>query len=231
MHKDKFSGKKKLLAIAFLSFLAPLQATGTGSICISTESKIATIKISKLLNAKINVHACSGDAGSGELSVKISIDAKNQEFLFPYDAPAYSLAIDTSMDLNNDGILDLGVSSGGGRGGEGMWYWAFDKSNGVFAYLGEAPALSIDTSKGKRIFATLSGSGDVQAVRYNYSVKDLKLVISDAAAFVPSDSSYRVVIMDCDASSVCKQTRVIEKVPTLLAQGCMAGTHECKFSN
>lgn len=109
MHKDKFSCKKKLLAIAFLSFLAPLQATGTGSICISTESKSATIRISKLLNAKINVHACSGDAGSGELSVKISIDAKKQEFLFPYDAPAYSLAIDTSMDLNNDGILDLGV--------------------------------------------------------------------------------------------------------------------------
>lgn len=229
MNKYLHSKKRKLFASILLSLLTPSQATAISGSCISTESQSATIKISAHLHAEISVSSCRRDALSGDVSVNIAIDDKKQEFVLPYEASAYSLQMDTSMDLNNDGIPDLGLSNGGGRGGEGTWYWAFDKSNGVFAYLGEAPALRIDSSNSKKIFATVSGSGDVQAVRYNYVVRDLKLVISDAAAFTPTRNSYRVSVMECIATSACRETRVIEKVPAPLAQRCMAGTHECNF--
>jgi len=229
MIKSLHSRKKKMFASVLLSFIATAQATPVSSGCVSTESQSTTIKISPFLNAEIKVTSCNRDAQSGDVNVNIAMDDKKQEFVLPYEASAYSLQIDTSMDLNNDGIPDVEVSNGGGRGGEGTWYWAFDKSNGVFAYLGEAPALRIDSSNSKKIFATVSGSGDVQAVRYNYVVRDLKLVISDAAAFTPTGNSYRVSVMECIATSACRETRVIEKVPALLAQSCMAGTHECKF--
>jgi hypothetical protein len=96
---------------------------------------------------------------------------KLQRMKFTAEGIAYQPAIDLSLDINSDGIPDVGVTTGKGRAGDGMHYWLQLATPPGLVDVGEAPQLSTGTSGARLLFALVPGGGDIQSTRIDYELR------------------------------------------------------------
>lgn len=179
---------------------------------------------------KIVAHACGKSEDHGVISIKVM---KNQNVVqvmeADYESSSYALSINTTLDLDLDGVPDLAVATGKGRGGEGMHYWLYDKRQSFFIDLGEAPLLNhLKTGNSKNLFAVISGSGDMQSIRLDYELAQGKISQISALGFVPQeDSSYLLIHLKPDSNGDYTETIKSRIVHEELAHDCMNGLVEC----
>lgn len=138
---------------------------------------------------------------------------------------AYVLSIDTSLDVDGDGVRDVGIANGGGRAGDGMLYWLVKGDPPRLIRVGEAPRLSLSTDGHRFLYALVPGSGEVQATRVDYRVSDGQLRRVRSLQFVPIDdlrTEVREMVHGDSAGSPSKEHRV-RLTGSEAAQRCMDG--------
>ncbi|WP_174994452.1 hypothetical protein [Burkholderia arboris] len=174
----------------------------------------------------MEVEYCGGGDG-GHVSVSLLTGKSRREYKFIVENRAYSVSVDSDIELKDDGKRGLGVVNGGGRAGDGMWYWVFDQKKKLYQYIGEAQRLYRSKAKCGEIFSIESGSGDVQSVRYGYQVKNDRLILVSAMGFIPVDDVYEISLMTCTPDSRCDEVDRLKDVSPEKAQRYMNGTKDC----
>ncbi|WP_318827205.1 hypothetical protein [Burkholderia cepacia] len=174
----------------------------------------------------VKVEYCGSDDG-GRVSISILTGKNRQNYKFIVENRAYSISIDSDIELKDDGGRGLGVANGGGRSGDGMWYWVFDRKKRLYRYIGEAPRLYRSKTKCGGIFSIESGSGDVQSMRYSYQVKNDRLILLGAMGFIPIDDVYEISLMTCTPDSRCNEVDRLKDVSPEKVQRYMNGTEDC----
>lgn len=197
--------------------------------CINQES--TEIEPPGLVNIRLVAKSCSVDDKTGHVTIDVMKNGDvSQTLKASFESNAYVLNVDPTFDIDLDGIPDLTVSTGKGRGGDGMHYWRFDKA--VFRYvdLGEAPTLSHAKSGEKSTLFTLeSSNGEFQSIRYNYKFSKNKLKIISAIGFIRKENSDDYYIVHLVPKSQFAQWRHDRKITVkgLIAEKCMDGTGIC----
>jgi len=222
----------KAWPLTILSFLFTIAAHASpgGKVCPRNQTRHTDIQISRELIVHLEVNSCDINENRGTVETTARIGKKTQRFTFHYTASAYSINIDSSIDLDGDGIRDLGISNGEGRSGNGMSYWIFDITSKSYIYAGKSPTLQRESIDRRRLFSAESSSGEMQAIRYNYIIKNKKLEMTGAIGFIPNDDIYEVSLMKCSRNGLCKEKKRIKNIFPARAQGCMNGTASCDFS-
>lgn len=233
MQKKFFATAFKFLPFAtFAIFLTqqPCAATPNGNCAQHSEQK-TKIRLAKNTTAHLDITSCGNINGRGHINTTVYIDGKIQKLKSDYDSDAYSIDVNSSIDLNNDGIPDLGISNGKGRGGDGMHYWIFNPKEQSYIDAGEAPFLQISTDGKKTLFTAVTSSGEIQSIRYNYIVSKGTLKIKSAIGFIPTDNNYVISFLKIKSDGSYQEVRRISGVDTGTAQGCMNGSIKCKFNH
>lgn len=105
---------------------------------------------------------------------------------------AYEVSIEQSLDLDGDGIRDVGIVNGTGRDGDGRTYWLFKSNPLRLIRAGDAPDLSF-SEPDHGLYALVPGGGEVQATRVEYQMKDGQLKAKRALQFVPmNDAGFEI---------------------------------------
>ncbi|MCA9233043.1 MAG: hypothetical protein KDA57_20520 [Planctomycetales bacterium] len=146
--------------------------------------------------AAIEVTNCRRARNEYVVSVRLISDAGSTEAQqISAEGEALVLFVDTSLDINNDGVPDLGIATGKGRSGDGMHYWLLGKNLLSLIDVGEAPMLKRSLVGRRPLWALVPGSGEVQATRIEYDLSLGALLQTKAIQFIPQlDSSYRVSV-------------------------------------
>lgn len=129
--------------------------------------------------------ACSDqDENGGNIYVKIAINERNEtQATLRYDQEGYSLSLDTDIYFENPRMQGVGVSTGGGRDGHGMNYWAINNSAEVID-LGDAPFLKRDYFLKDSYSALVTSSGSpYQSILYFYGIRGGKLSPTQTVGF------------------------------------------------
>ncbi|WP_176115517.1 hypothetical protein [Burkholderia cepacia] len=223
--KAKLTALQVSFIVIFLSFIfsAPSSASER---CVYSDLKEVRIETSVGAVSTVKVEYCGSDDG-GRVSISMLTGKNRQNYKFIVENRAYSISIDSDIELKDDGGRGLGVANGGGRSGDGMWYWVFDRKKGLYRYIGEAPRLYRSKTKCGGIFSIESGSGDVQSMRYSYQVKNDRLILLGAMGFIPIDDVYEISLMTCAPDSRCNEVGRLKDVSPEKAQRYMNGTEDC----
>lgn len=138
---------------------------------------------------------------------------------------AYAPSIDQSVDVDGDGVRDVGVANGAGRAGDGTVYWLVKGDPPRLIRVGEAPRLSLSTDGNRFLYALVPGSGEVQATRVEYRVSDGQLRRVRSLQFVPIDdfrTEVREMLHGNSVGSPSNEPRV-RLASNEAAQRCMDG--------
>jgi len=141
---------------------------------------------------------------------------------------SYVLSIDNSVDIDGDGILDISVSNGMGRAGDGMTYWLVKSSPPYLTGVGDAPKLAPAGGSQKTIYALIPGGGDILATRIEYQIMNGRLRQTRALQFVFFDEKtveVRELIQAADEDGAWMQGKS-QRISRSEADRCMAG-EEC----
>lgn len=219
---------RRLLAF-FLGFaLLPKAEAFDGFVCASEETARA---MPKNIPVTVMATSCGQQGGRGNIALKVYLKKKLVQTLFAtFESPAYVLSLDTEIDLDGDKIFDLAVSTGKGRGGDGMHYWRYDQASNRYMDLGEAPMLTHPIGGAKNeLTALVSSSGELQSIRYVYHVVGNKLTQTAALGFIPLENSdeYYVVKFRRDSRGNLIPGGERVKISAEFAEGCMAGSILC----
>lgn len=101
---------------------------------------------------------------------------------------AYNIYFINSIDFNVDGIMDLGISNGKGRSGDGYYYWLIKNNPFKAQPLGDFPLLKPVTGEKTIFYSTSSGNGEVIGVRTDFSFKEENLVKHRSFFYEPNDT-------------------------------------------
>ncbi|WP_124544398.1 hypothetical protein [Burkholderia cepacia] len=194
--------------------------------CVYSDLKEVRIETSVGAVSTVEVEYCGSDDG-GRVSISMLTGKNRQDYKFIVGNRAYSISINSDIELKDDGGRGLGVANGGGRSGDGMWYWVFDRKKSLYQYIGEAPRLYRSKTKCGGIFSIESGSGDVQSMRYSYQVKNDRLILLGAMGFIPIDDVYEISLMTCTPDSSCNEVDRLKDVSPEKVQRYMNGTEDC----
>ncbi|WP_155630497.1 hypothetical protein [Burkholderia cepacia] len=223
--KTKSAAMEIYLIIIASLFIFPDPSSASEG-CVYSEMKEIRIETSVGAVSTVEVKYCGDDEG-GRVFVSMLTGKKKQNYKFLTDNRAYSISIDSEIDLKNDGGRGLGVANGRGRSGDGMWYWVFDRKAKLYKYIGEAPRLYRSKTRRGGIFAIESGSGDVQSMRYGYQIKNDRLTMVSAMGFIPIGGEYEISLMTCTPDSRCSEVDRLKDVSPEKVQRCMNGTEDC----
>ncbi|WP_155706116.1 hypothetical protein, partial [Burkholderia cepacia] len=180
--KAKLTALQVSFIVIFLSFIFSTPSSASER-CVYSDLKEVRIETSVGAVSTVKVEYCGSDDG-GRVSISMLTGKNRQNYKFIVENRAYSISIDSDIELKDDGGRGLGVANGGGRSGDGMWYWVFDRKKRLYRYIGEAPRLYRSKTKCGGIFSIESGSGDVQSMRYSYQVKNDRLILLGAMGFM-----------------------------------------------
>lgn len=140
---------------------------------------------------------------------------------------AYAVSIDPSLDIDGDGVRDVGVANGAGRGGDGMVYWLLRRDPFRLVRTGEAPRLSLSTDGKRTLYALVPGSGEVQVTKSEYQVREGQLRRTRALQFVPIDDANTEIRELVQANTSAYESswtqQGIRRVSGEEAQRCMDG--------
>lgn len=214
------------LLVVLLSVLSTSSLASKG--CIHGDSKEVHIARSKENGSVVKIDYC-WRGGTGDVVIDLINDRIQQKYKFIVDNEAYSIGVNSSIDLTGQGGRDLGIANGKGRSGEGMWYWIFDGNSRSYKFVGEAPLLRRSKAKNGPLFAIVSGSGDVQATRYSYRIKGGKLAVVGAISFTPVDDAYDISLMICASDIRCGEVGRLKNISSERAQKCMEGVDDCNY--
>ncbi|WP_155631421.1 hypothetical protein [Burkholderia cepacia] len=223
--KAKLTALQVSFIVIFLSFIFSTPSSASER-CVYSDLKEVRIETSVGAVSTVKVEYCGSDDG-GRVSIRILTGKNRQNYKFIVENRAYSISIDSDIELKDDGGRGLGVANGGGRSGDGMWYWVFDRKKRLYRYIGEAPRLYRSKTKCGGIFSIESGSGDVQSMRYSYQVKNDRLILLGAMGFIPIDDVYEISLMTCTPDSRCNEVDRLKDVSPEKAQRYMNGTEDC----
>lgn len=163
---------------------------GTASLhCAETAE--STIQAEDNEGVTIVARSCGDAAGTGIVSVQTYLEGRQLDtYRVPYDSLAYSLNIENNIDLNSDGTPDLSLNTGGGKGGEGTFYWVRDPESHRYRPIGDYPTLSVCGSGNGVLYSVTPGSGDTISTWTYYIFVDWALVpllVVDVAALLDGE--------------------------------------------
>lgn len=174
----------------------------------------------------VTVTSCSQSqsGGTGYLNVKTA-GKPVQTGTFKYDPTAYVLSIETNILFN--GNQGIGVSTGGGRDGNGVHYWMLTKPDDRLIDLGDFPMLQQDPFTENSYSALVSSSGrDYQSIRYFYSIRNDELVQTMAVGFNSDGNTYVAFLMDVAPDGSLK-ARHARKMSSTGYRFCQDGKITC----
>lgn len=177
--------------------------------------------------AKLVSRVCyvADQGGYVETRITFRKNGKNQIVKNNFSGIAYVPDIDESIDFNRDGIPDLGIPNGEGRGGEGFDYWWYDSKAVTYKKLGKFSRLQIDKVHPEIFFYIVSGDEQYYARRYNYAFQLGKLKLKSVYGFRPcikDKDCTEVVILHNDQQTGTKKNLLEKEL-----EQCMAGTADC----
>lgn len=188
---------------------------------------VASGNLSKKDSVGLRVSACPAGKDEYDVGVELLVGGRIvQTETISADGAAYYPAINTAIDLDGDGLDDVGISNGKGRAGDGMSYWLFRSHPYRLISAGEGPTLAWSGYAQHVLFALVPGSGDVQATRIEYKIDNEHLAMTRAIQFRPlPEKRYELTEVPPEnqgkqASATFKKLYVDEE----LAHKCMAGT-------
>ncbi|MEM5367068.1 hypothetical protein V4C53_13635 [Paraburkholderia azotifigens] len=145
------------------------------------------------VNGQVLAQACDDpDDEGGDIYLTFELGAKEKRNAhLKYEIASYVLELDTKIKFENGTAQGVGISTGGGRDGNGMHYWMVRKT-GVLIDLGDAPALSINPFEANSFSALVTSSNSpYQSILYFYQVKKDKLIATKAVGFIPKGNVVR----------------------------------------
>jgi hypothetical protein len=172
--------------------------------------------------------ACSTSETTGNVAITVSVNGNRMATVHTtYESNAYVPSIDTTIRFGKNHEQGFGVSTGRGRGGNGMHYWTISGNGAQLIDLGEAPALTRDPYSKETYSALIPSTGDYQSVRYFYEIKDNAFVAVKAIAFsTPNPKFFTVttILFEKDGQVIIGRKRTLS-----LKQGiaCMEGNNRC----
>lgn len=190
------------------------------------EPTTITAVIDAKIGAKVVAQACRISIGKYRITLRvISRNKLLQTVKVEGEGEAYHLSIDTSVDINLDGVSDLGVATGKGRAGDGMHYWVVAAKPARLLDLGEAPRLTRPTSEQKLLFALIPSGGEIQSTRVEYEFTNSALVPTRAIQFRPgTDGTYEITVLDCiPGEALAWRLTSTQRISEEQAQACMSG--------
>lgn len=188
-----------MVSVAFFSALTTAcltgQATTQSPDCERDE------RLEEASNGLPNTHfvatSCGKNDGTGVVEVRVFRSGKpTQKLSTPYDSPSYTILLDTSIDIDNDGIPDLALATGAGRAGDGMHYWRYNPASYKYISAGEAPFLTRCKKLQSDTFYNLaSTSGRLQSVRTKYRFENGRIAPVSAIGFASTTNSNAIRIV------------------------------------
>lgn len=189
----------------------------------------ATIQALMEPSGPVVLRASSCRTGEGKFDVTLELlvgGVVTQMEHAAAEGTAYEPSIDLSLDIDGDGVPDVGVVNGAGRAGDGMAYWLVKGRSRRLVRAGEAPRLSLSTDGKRTLYALIPGSGEVQATRVEYRVNDEQLQRVRSLQFVPIDA-LRTEVREWNhvapAGSAPGKEQGVQLIGSDAAQRCMDG--------
>lgn len=207
-----------------MTFAALAMGTSIGAAtCEDPQSLQASIGAGESLVLRAASCAAGPDRHRVTLELLAGRDLVHRESFYA-GGLAFSLAATTSLDIDGDGIPDVGVANGAGRAGDGMMYWLLKRRPYRLLPVGEAPLLAL-TADGRSVpYALIPGSDDVIATRMEYAVTQGKLHPTRSLMFAPLESGEwelrEAIPTDTDGEWISR--RSIRAAPERL-RSCMEG--------
>lgn len=175
---------------------------------------------------RFNARVCYLDENAGYVSTEIILRGnKRQVVRNNFQGAGYEFNIDENLDLNGDGIPDLAISNGMGRGGDGFNYWWYDKLSKTYKKLGEFSHLQTDKTHNGIFFYITSSSDQYYSMRYNYAFQNGNLELRSVYGFKSCNGD-----VACTELVVVRGTMGQGQKKTLSAKeldDCMAGIGKC----
>lgn len=177
----------------------------------------SSVKISAASNNGVDIAArsCGNDEGAGLIEIEISADGQlRQAFQVPYDSIAFALNVDSNIDLNNDGVEDLSVGTGSGKGGEGTYYWIRDPKHPRYHRVGEFPLLSFCPSNDGTFYSVVPGSGETISTWFYYQLFEntLEPVLSISVAADDSEDLLSLTPLEMSAAWATTGSNVMKTI-------------------
>lgn len=117
---------------------------------------------------------------------------KNLNFL---GEGAYLLSVKNNIDIDLDGVFDLSISNGKGRGGDGMSYWLVKKTRPYLVFVGDFNELKISSQPKHGLFSILPGSGNSISTRIDYVFRNGEFLKSRVISYeAVAENIYQVNI-------------------------------------
>jgi hypothetical protein len=208
-----------LITISFFGMIA-CASPAEDPDCVSVSATHSTVR------ATVVVTSCK--LAKDEYDVVVD-EYKNGETLqqikFTAEGIAYLPTIDFSLDINADGIPDVGVATGKGRAGDGMHYWLQLATPLRLVDVGEAPQLSTGTTAARILFALVPGGGEIQSTRVDYELRDglLAPVRAYQFKFQPAGGFQMTSLRPQKSESSSWNAEWSENISEEGAQACMTG--------
>lgn len=198
--------------------------SSASSQCI--ERTTLTAVMDQKIGTKVVARACR--IAIGEYRITLRVISRNkliQTVTAEARGEAYQLSLDTSIDINLDGVPDLAIATGKGRAGDGMHYWVMAANPARLIDVGEAPRLTRTTTEQKLLFALIPSGGEIQSTRVEYKFTNYALVPTRAIQFRPgTDGTYEITVLECmPREGLVWRLTGTQRISEKQAQACMSG--------
>jgi hypothetical protein len=221
--------QKKFFAMGNLFFCVVILFAFCGQAFASKCVRNETVSNSSL---NVSVHKlvsriCYFNDNTGFVTTEIFLkkNGKKQIIRNSFEGVAYSVSVDENIDINSDGIPDLAISNGTGRGGDGFNYWWYDSRSMLYKKIGGFGRLQMDKMQSGLFFYLVSSSDEYYSARYNYVFQNGSLKLKSVYGFKSCSGNLEcteIVVLDGGTQKGLKKTLTAKEVDE-----CMAGTGAC----
>jgi hypothetical protein len=214
------------ILLAFALFLSGCAVVVSGGTTICESPQTASLTLDSTNSVVLLGRSCPSADDKHYVSLELLVEGEVvQKEHMNAEGFAYVISIDHSVDIDNDGIRDIGIANGAGRAGDGMTYWLLKHRPFRLLSAGEASRLSLSTDGKSVLYSLVTGSGDIQATRLEYQIMEGQLRQNRALQFVPlNDVSFEIrELIRSDSAAQSWQPRGVKRASSDEAQRCMDG--------
>lgn len=190
MHKILFS---LIFAVAWQV------AAADGCMAVQRQS----LRLDKKTDLRVQASVCAGADDDFALRVRLFEQSRllqTQQFVVPGHSV---LALDAALDINGDGIADVGIANGMGRAGDGMYYFVVDARRKRLLLAGDVPRLRWSRDDKPVLFALQPGSGAWFASRQEYDWQDSRLLLRRTIQIKAlADDGYQLAFTGADGATL-----------------------------